>query len=210
MSDSYMQIKAPIVMGELAQIRKDCIENGIPIIREDTAGFLAFLLSVKKPERILEVGTAAGFSTGFMMSYLGEGGAVTTIEKSEEYAIKARQNFERLGILNAVNLLTGEAIDILPLLKDLEYDFIFLDAAKGQYIKFLPDCLRLLKPSGILVADDVFQRGLVAKDRFDIPRRRRTIHARIREFLSEISNNEDLTTAIIPIGDGLSVSYKNK
>ena len=180
----------------------------VPIIRREMQSFLKVLLMLKKPERVLEVGTAVGFSALLMSEYVPEECRITTIENYEKRISIARENFRRAGKEEQIDLIEGDAAEVLKKLKG-PYDFIFMDAAKGQYIHYLPDILRLLPPGGCLVSDNVMQDGDVIESRFAVERRNRTIHARMREYLYELKHNDELTTSIIPLGDGVAVSIKN-
>lgn len=182
-------------------------KTNVPIIRTEMQSFLKLLLSIKKPLRILEVGTAIGFSALLMSEYAPKECMVTTIEKYEKRIPIAQGNFEKAGKLNKITLLTGDATDILKTLKE-PYDFIFMDAAKGQYIHFLPDILRLLNQGGILVSDNVLQDGDIIESRYAVTRRNRTIHARMRDYLYELKHMDNLITSILPVGDGVTVSVK--
>ncbi len=182
-------------------------KTNVPIIRTEMQSFLKLLLSIKKPLRILEVGTAIGFSALLMSEYAPKECMVTTIEKYEKRIPIAQGNFEKAGKLNQITLLTGDATDILKTLKE-PYDFIFMDAAKGQYIHFLPDILRLLNQGGILVSDNVLQDGDIIESRYAVTRRNRTIHARMRDYLYELKHMDNLITSILPVGDGVTVSVK--
>lgn len=180
----------------------------VPIIRREMQSFLKVLLMLKKPERVLEVGTAVGFSALLMSEYVPDECRITTIENYEKRIPIARENFRRAGKEGQITLLEGDAAEVLKRL-DGPYDFVFMDAAKGQYIHYLPDILRLLPPGGCLVSDNVMQDGDVIESRFAVERRNRTIHARMREYLYELKHNDELTTSIIPLGDGVAVSIKN-
>ena len=181
----------------------------VPIIRREMQSFLKVLLMLKKPERVLEVGTAVGFSALLMSEYVPDECRITTIENYEKRIPIARENFRRAGKEGQITLLEGDAAEVLKRL-DGPYDFVFMDAAKGQYIQYLPDILRLLTPGGCLVSDNVMQDGDVIESRFAVERRNRTIHARMREYLYELKHNDTLTTSIIPLGDGVAVSIKNQ
>jgi len=191
----------------LDEIEKEALEMHVPVIRKETQSFLKFLVKAGKPGRILEVGTAVGFSAILMSEYAPEECSVTTIEKYEKRIPLARQNFIRAGREDRITLLEGDAMELL---KGLEgpYDFIFMDAAKGQYIYYLPEFLRMLSAGGILVSDNVLQDGDVIESRFAVERRNRTIHARMRKYLYMLTHCEELTTSILPIGDGVTVSIK--
>ena len=191
----------------LDQVEKDALESRIPIVRKSTQSLLKFLLAVKKPERILEVGTAVGFSALLMSEYGPKECHITTIEKYEKRIPVAKENFRRAGREGRITLLEGDASDILRELAGT-YDMIFMDAAKGQYIHFLPDILRLLATGGLLVSDNVLQDGDVIQSRFAVTRRNRTIHARMREYLYELKHHPQLETVILPVGDGVTVSTK--
>lgn len=189
----------------LDQIEKEAIAAYVPIIRKEMQQFLKLLLSIKKPARILEVGTAVGFSAILMAEYNPVDCQITTIENYEKRIPIARENFCRAGKENQITLLEGDAADILKTLKE-PYDFIFMDAAKGQYIHFMPDVLRLLSKDGVLVSDNVLQDGDIIESRFVVTRRNRTIHKRMRDYLYELTHNDELVTAVLPIGDGITVS----
>lgn len=191
----------------LNEIENLCRKTNVPVIRPQMQSLLKMLLAVNRPGKILEVGTAIGFSALFMSKYAPEGCKVTTIEKYEKRIPLAKENFRRAGKENAIALLEGDAAEILAGLNE-EYDFIFMDAAKGQYLNFFPDVLRLLRKGGILVSDNVLQDGDIIESRFAVTRRNRTIHTRMREYLYELKHNEKLETAILQIGDGAAVSVK--
>jgi len=191
----------------LNEIEKYALETQVPIVRKSMQSLLKFLLVLTKPKNILEVGTAIGFSALLMSEYGPEGCQITTIEKYEKRIPIARENFERAGRAGQITLLEGDAAEILKGLTG-GYDLIFMDAAKGQYLNFLPDVLRLLLPGGLLVSDNVLQKGDVIQSRFAVPRRDRTIHARMREYLYELKHSPELETVILPVGDGASLSVK--
>ena len=191
----------------LEQIEREALDTYVPIIRKETQSFLKVLLMIKQPSRILEVGTAVGFSALLMSEYAPRGCRITTIEKYEKRIPVARKNFERAGKEEEITLLEGDAADILKELGE-PYDFIFMDAAKGQYVNFLPDTLRLLSPGGLLVTDNVLQDGDVLESRFAVTRRNRTIHSRMREYLYEVTHHEMLETVVLPVGDGVTVSVR--
>ncbi len=188
-------------------IEQEALKAQVPIIRKETQSFLKVLLMIKKPLRVLEVGAAVGFSAILMSEYLPEGSHITTIEKYEKRIAAARDNFKRAGKEEQITLLEGDALEILGSL-ERSYDFIFMDAAKGQYIYYLPEAVRLLAPGGVLVSDNVFQDGDVIQSRFAVERRNRTIHSRMREYLYELKHHEMLQTSLLPLGDGVAVSVK--
>ena len=182
-------------------------ETDVPIIRRQMQSLLRVLFALNRPKQILEVGTAIGFSALFMSEYAPEDCHITTIEKYEKRIPLAKENFEKAGKADKITLLEGDAKEILAELTG-SYDFIFMDAAKGQYIHFLPDVLRLLRSGGILVSDNVLQDGDIIESRFAVTRRNRTIHSRMREYLYELKHNEALETVILTLGDGTAVSVK--
>lgn len=207
--NDYLRTVQPLYDGVLGDIQREAIKNNVPIIPHETARLLSVLLSLKKPNKILEIGTAVAFSAGLMSRYLASGGKITTIDRYEIMIHDAKKNIERLGLKDTINLIEGDAAEVLPSLNE-RYDVIFMDAAKGQYSQFLPHCLRLLPVGGLLIVDDVLQGGTIAKTRYEVPRRQRTIHKRLRNFLWDISHCEYLESSIIPIGDGMAVCYKIK
>ena len=193
----------------LDELERTSLDEGVPIIRKPTQSLLKFFMEKEHPDTILEVGTAVGFSAIMMSEYAGDNCKVTTIEKYEKRIPIARDNFIKAGKEKQITLLEGDAIEILRTLQG-EFDFIFMDAAKAQYINFLPDILRLLKVGGILVSDNILQEGEILESRYAVTRRNRTIHSRMREYLYEITHNIGLETVILPVGDGVSVSVKKR
>ena len=191
----------------LDQIEREATADYVPIIRKEMQSFLKFLLAMKKPARILEVGTAVGFSAILMAEYDPVPCQITTIENYEKRIPIARENFKRAGKEAQITLLEGDAAEVLKTLEGA-YDFIFMDAAKGQYIHFLPEILRLLARDGVLVSDNVLQDGDVIESRFAVTRRNRTIHKRMREYLYTLTHSEELVTAVLPVGDGITLSTR--
>ena len=192
----------------LDEIEKYAIETFVPIIRKDMQAYLRYMMKSIRPMKILEVGTAIGFSALLMSEYAPKGCHITTIENYEPRIPIALKNIKDNNKKDAITLLEGDALKILPTLND-EYDLIFMDAAKGQYINYLPDLIRLLKDGGTLISDNVLQDGDIIESKYAIVRRNRTIHNRMREYLYELKHNDKLTTAILPVGDGITVSVKN-
>lgn len=188
-------------------IEKEAIASYVPIIRKEMQTFLKMLLALKKPARILEVGTAVGFSALLMAEYDPVKAQIITIENYEKRIPIARENFKRAGKEEQITLLPGDAAEVLKTLEE-PFDFIFMDAAKGQYINFMPDILRLLAKDGVLVSDNVLQDGDIIESRFVVTRRNRTIHRRMREYLYELTHHEELVTAVLPVGDGITVSTR--
>ena len=191
----------------LEDIEREALADNVPIIRREMQSFLKVLLMVKKPMRVLEVGTAVGYSALLMAGVMPAECTITTIEKYEPRIPVAKANFKRAGEEARITLLEGDAEEIL---KELEgpYDFIFMDAAKAQYMNFFPDVLRLLKKGGILISDNVLQDGDIIESHFAVERRNRTIYKRMREYLYVLKNHEELETSIIPLGDGVTLSIK--
>lgn len=191
------------------EIQKDALAGDVPIIRPETASFLLFLISLKKPFSILEVGTAVGYSAIRMSEVMPAGASITTIEKYPPRIEEAKRNFVRAPRGCDITLLEGDAADILKTL-DKPYDLIFMDAAKGQYIHFMPEVMRLLAPGGILVSDNVLQDGDIFESRYGIKRRNHTIHNRMREYLYALTHDEALDTVILETGDGMAISVKKE
>lgn len=191
----------------LNEIESEAKKTNVPVIRTQVQSLIRLLLAMQKPKSILEVGCAIGFSALLMSEYAPADCHITTIENYEKRIPVARENFRRAGRENRITLLEGDAADIL---KELEssYDLIFMDAAKGQYIHFLPDVLRLLPPGGILLSDNVLQDGDIIESRFAVTRRNRTIHSRMREYLYELKHHPRLETVVLPVGDGVTISVK--
>lgn len=191
----------------LDEIEKYAVREQVPVIRKSMQSLLKFILAYAKPRSILEVGTAIGFSALLMSEYAPSDCTITTIEKYEKRIPVARENFRRAGREDRIKLLEGDAMELLPALEG-GFDLIFMDAAKGQYIHFLPEILRLLKPGGLLISDNVLQEGDVVESRFAVTRRNRTIHARMREYLYQLKHHPQLETVILPVGDGVTLSTR--
>ena len=193
----------------LDEIEREALETYVPIVRKEMQSFLKLILSIKRPARILEVGTAVGFSAILMAEYNPIPCEITTIENYEKRIPIAKQNFVRAGKEKQITLLEGDAADILKELRE-PFDFIFMDAAKGQYIHFMPEVMRLLAPGGILVSDNVLQDGDIFESRYGIKRRNHTIHNRMREYLYALTHDEALDTVILETGDGMAISVKKE
>lgn len=191
----------------LEEIEKKALQDHVPIIRKETQSFLKVLLKMQKPMQILELGTAVGFSALLMNAYAPAGCHITTVENYEKRIPIARDHFRRAGKDREITLIEGDALEVM---KGLEgpYDFIFMDAAKGQYIYYLPETIRLLTEGGILVTDNVLQDGDVIESRYVVERRDRTIHKRMREYLYQLKHDDRLLTSVLPLGDGLAVSVR--
>lgn len=191
----------------LDEIEAEAQRTCVPVIRKETQQLLKLLLAMNCPKRILEIGTATGFSALLMEMSNPVPCHITTIENYEKRIPIAKANFLRAGKENVIELLEGDAGQVMKKLAG-PYDFIFMDAAKGQYIHFLPEAMRLLGPGGVLVSDNVLQDGDIIESRFAVTRRNRTIHKRMRDYLYELTHMESLTTSVLPIGDGVTVSVK--
>lgn len=194
----------------LDQIEQEALSDDVPIVRKDMQSFLKFLLAVKKPRRILEVGCAIGFSALLMAQWNPVDCKVTTIENWKPRIPVARENFRRAGRQEQITLLEGDAGEILPqlLTEGRQYDWIFMDAAKGQYPVLLPTAVKLLADDGVLVSDNVLFDGEIIESRFVVTRRNRTIHKRMREYLYTLTHHDELATTVLPVGDGVAVSVK--
>ena len=191
----------------IEQIAETAVKNRVPIIRRETAALLKTMVTLVSPARILEVGTAVGYSALLMASVMPENCRITTIEKYEKRILIAKRNFERAGKEPCITLLEGDAEEILGTLSG-PYDFIFMDAAKGQYMHWLPQILRLLPSGGVLLSDNVLQDGDIVESRYAVERRNRTIHTRMRDYLYELTHMKEFETSVIPIGDGVALSVK--
>lgn len=188
-------------------IEQEALRDRVPIIRKEMQSFLKVLLMIKRPMRILEVGAAVGFSSILMSEYMPEGGHITTIENYDKRIPIARANFKWAGKEEQIDLIEGDALEVMHGLEG-PYDLIFVDAAKGQYIHYLPEVMRLLGTDGVLVSDNVLQEGDIIESRFAVERRNRTIHSRMREYLYELKHHDQLQTSIISLGDGVALSVK--
>ena len=191
----------------LEQLERQAKKDEVPIIRREMQSFMKFLMAAHRPKRILEVGTAVGFSALLMCEYNPVSCEIVTIENYEKRIPIALENFKKAGREQQIQLIAGDAAEVLKTLEE-PFDFIFMDAAKGQYLRFLPDVLRLLKSGGVLVSDNVLQEGDLIESHFAVERRNRTIHKRMREYLYELKHNDALVTSLIPLGDGVALSTK--
>ena len=191
----------------LNELEAEALRNHVPVIRRETQSLLKVLLQLKAPARILEVGTAVGFSALLMSTYGPEDCRITTIENYEKRIPIARENFRKAGRESQITLLEGDAQEVLKTLEE-SYDLIFMDAAKGQYIHFFPEVLRLLEKGGILISDNVLQDGDIIQSHFAVERRNRTIYKRMREYHSVLKNSDELESAILPLGDGVALSVR--
>ncbi|MDP4181785.1 MAG: O-methyltransferase [Bacillota bacterium] len=192
--------------GLLKELEIFAKENHVPIIQPEVAKLLLVTGKLLKPKRILEVGTAIGYSAILLSKVLEPGGKIETVDRYELMIDRAKANFKRAGLEDTISLIAGDAVEVLKLL-DKKYDMIFLDAAKGQYPEFLPECLRMLNSGGLLFSDNVLYKGMIANDDL-VVRRKKTIVKRMRNFLNAICECDELETSILPVGDGVALSYK--
>lgn len=186
-------------------IEKEAIASYVPIIRKDMQYFLRTLLTMNRPKKILEVGTAIGFSAILMGEFTDNDCTITTIENYDKRIPIARENIKRAGMEDRITLIEGDAQDVLKEIDDT-FDFVFMDAAKGQYINFLPDIKRLTDSGSVIVTDNVLQDGDILESHFIVDRRNRTIHKRIRDYLYELCQDERYDTTILSVGDGVALT----
>lgn len=207
--EDYINSLGSDMAPELDRLEAWALDNGVPIIRKSMQTLLRFILIKEKPKRILEVGAAIGFSALFMSNNIPKDSHITTIEKVEMRLVEARKN---LAGNDKITLLEGDALEVLENLsnevsEETKFDFVFLDAAKGQYMNFLKSIRKLMAPGALLITDNILLEGSIAESKFSIERRDRTIHLRMREYLHEITHSPDFETVILPLGDGVAVSY---
>lgn len=204
--EEYIRGLIPERTGTLKEIEDFARENGVPIVQKEAGKFLEFMVSMKKPIRILELGTAIGFSSILMYEAAGTNPDIVTIERDERMIELAKVNLKRFNLEDKITIKEGDCLEVLEKLEE-PFDLIFMDAGKGHYNHFLPHCLRLLKNDGIIIADNVLFRGMVASDDL-VKRRKITIVKRMRSYLDMVSNDENLITSVIPMGDGIAVTKR--
>ena len=204
--EEYIRNLIPNRVNILAEIEDFARENKVPIVQKETAKFLEFMVNMKKPLRILELGTAIGFSSILMYEASGTTPSIVTIERDEKMIELAKINIEKFNLKDNIKIEEGDCLEILERLEE-PFDLIFMDAGKGHYNHFLPHCLRLLKEDGIIIADNVLFRGMVATQEL-VKRRKITIVKRMRTYLDMVSNDEKLITSVIPMGDGIAVTKR--
>ena len=192
---------------ELEKIKQKALDEHIPIIMDDTLKVVDKILKEVKPKRILEIGTAVGYSAICFSEYLSEDGQIDTIERDEERIIEAKANIEKVGVSNKINIYSGDAVEILPTLNN-KYDVVFIDAAKGKYPFFLKEALRMLNTHGVILADNILYKGYVMSDYNK--HKQRTAVRNLREYIKEVTENPDIETEILEVGDGLAVSRLKK
>ncbi|MCR4945137.1 MAG: O-methyltransferase [Clostridium sp.] len=204
--EEYIKKLVPEKQGTLKEIEEFARENGVPIVQEETGRFLEFMVNMKKPLRILELGTAIGFSSILMYEAAGTKTEIVTIERDPKMIELAKVNLKRFNLEDKIKIMEGECLEVLEKLNE-PFDLIFMDAGKGHYNHFLPHCLRLLNKSGIIIADNVLFRGMVASDEL-VKRRKITIVKRMRTYLDMVSNDDELITSVIPMGDGIAITKR--
>lgn len=188
---------------ELEIIKQKALEQHIPIIMDDTLEVVDEILTKLKPKKILEIGTAVGYSAMCFSEYLVEGGKIDTIERDEERIAEAKENIKKVGVEEKINIYEGDAVEILPTLND-KYDMIFIDAAKGKYPFFLKEALRMLNEGGVILADNILYKGYVMSDYNK--HKQRTAVRNLREYIHDVTNNPNLETEILEVGDGLAIT----
>lgn len=203
----FLRDLQPKYKGDVGELQKTATELGYPVIPHETARFLSVILSMKNPVDVLEIGAAVGFSASLMSQYAS--GTITTVDRFPHMIERFKQNIDKMNLNDKIKLIEGDALDVLPTLTG-KYDVIFLDAAKGQYINFLPHCVRLLNDDGLLIADDVLHGGDVAKDIKETVKRDKTIYRRLKSFLWTVTHTDIFETSIIPIGNGVALCKKIK
>lgn len=204
--DSFLRSVLQRETGHLAEMEAYAACHYVPIIPPETASLLKVLINLYKPLRILEAGTAIGYSASVMALNMPENGIIDTIELDEDMAQKARDNIKTLGLEHNIRVLQGDALEVMQCLTT-PYDMIFLDAAKGQYLEYFPEAMRLLKTGGLLVSDNVLYKGLVTRTD-PLPHKHRTIAVKLRTYLNNLCRDPRLVTSILPVGDGMALSFK--
>lgn len=188
---------------ELEKIKQKALENHIPIIMDDTLEVIEKELKVNPPKKILEIGAAVGYSAMCFSEFLADNGKIDTIERDEERIQEAKENFKKVGVEDKINLYEGDAVEILPTLNE-KYDMVFIDAAKGKYPFFLKESLRMINDNGVIFADNILYKGYVMSDYNK--HKQRTAVRNLREYIKEVSENPNLETEILEVGDGLAIS----
>jgi predicted O-methyltransferase YrrM len=192
---------------ELETVKQKALENHIPILMDDTLEKIEEILKQEKPKRILEIGTAVGYSASMFAKFTEEECIIDTIEIDEERAKEAKENIKKIGVENRINIMIGNAVEILPTLNET-YDIVFIDAAKGKYPIFLQEGIRMIKNNGLILADNILYKGYVMSDYN--AHKQRTAVRHLREYIKEITENEKCESEILDIGDGLSITRVRK
>lgn len=206
--EQYLRELIPEREGTLEELEKFGVENGVPIIQKEGAKFLEFMVNMKQPKNILELGTAIGYSSILMASSVNNHVKITTVERDENMVSIAQKNIEKYGYKDKIHIIQGDCLEVLENLQE-KFDIIFMDAGKGHYNHFLPHCLRLLADDGIIIADNVLFRGMVASNEL-VKRRKITIVKRMRTYLEMVSKDKSLITSVIPMGDGIAITKRRK
>lgn len=204
--EKYIKSLIPEDEGLLKELEDYAAENNVPIIQKEVANFLKLMITIKKPAKILELGTAIGYSSILMSLSAENNCSITTIERDKNMVAIAKENINKANLSENISIIEGDCLDVLEKLDD-SFDMIFMDAGKGHYNHFLPHCLRILKKDGIIIADNALFRGMVASKELVI-RRKITIVKRMRNYLELVSKSNDLITSIIPMGDGIAVTTR--
>ncbi|HFU3818623.1 TPA: O-methyltransferase [Streptococcus suis] len=204
----FMRTRQAQNRGFLKELEVFAQKENIPVIPHETVAFFRLLLQTLQPQNILEIGTAIGFSA-LLMAENSPNAQITTIDRNEEMIGLAKENFAKYDSRKQISLLEGEAMELLPTLADDQYDFVFMDSAKSKYIVFLPEVLKKVKPGGIIVIDDIFQGGDVAKDIMEVRRGQRTIYKGLQKLFNATLDNPDLTASLVSLSDGLLMLRKN-
>ena len=207
--NTFVNAFSEVEEGAIEELYREAVKSGVPVIRPSAKSFLKVMLEMKKPMSALEIGAAVGYSALYALSHMPEGARLSTIERDEEMITAAKSNISRFGMEERIRLYEGDALEILKTLPDRSFDYIFVDAAKGQYINFLPDIKRLAMTGALIITDNIFQDGTIFESRFEVTRTDRTIHERIREYLTALKNDNELITSVVPVGDGMTVSIYN-
>jgi predicted O-methyltransferase YrrM len=207
--NTFVNAFSEVEEGAIEELYREAVKSGVPVIRPSAKSFLKVMLEMKKPMSALEIGAAVGYSALYTISHMPGGSHLSTIERDELMIKRAKENISHFGMADRITLYEGDALEVLKTLPDRSYDYIFVDAAKGQYINFLPDVKRLALPGALIITDNIFQDGTIFESRYEVERTDRTIHERIREYLVALKNDNELDTSIIPVGDGMTVSIYN-
>lgn len=194
--------------GLLGQIYNKALDDKVPVMRPETKEFIKTQLLIKKPINIIEIGTAVGYSALFMSQYIAKEAHITSIELDKDRVREAEANILKAGKKEQIKIIQGDAAEVLKTLTDSMYDFAFVDAAKGQYINYLPDVKRIIKTDGVIISDNILQDGEVLESHFVVEKRNRTIHDRMRDYLYAITHDEELSTSVLSVADGIAVSVK--
>ena len=194
--------------GILGEIYMSAIKRGVPVIRRSAKEFLKTQLLIKKPKNILEIGTAIGYSSLYMSQYIDEDGRITTLELDETRVIEAKENIKKLGKEEVIKVIKGDALEIISTLPDDSYDFLFVDAAKGQYINYYEDVIRIAKSGAVIISDNILQDGEILESHFTVEKRNRTIHDRMRDYIYKITHDKRVESSILPLADGMAVTIK--